>query len=145
MLADGPEVAIWLVQQSEDTKSPGMVQGDLQAVRCFRRNAGHPMGKIPIVTAVMKGLHKFLDTGKLNRLGVEPEMIQILLGLCLQKDQEGKKDFVGLRQAALYVVMYWCTARFEDAIALTVDSIVKKGLSLQVNIKKGKLNQERNL
>ena len=82
---------------------------------------------------------------KLNRLGFEPEMIQVLLRLCLQDDQEGSKDFVGLRQAALYVVMYWCTARFEEAIALTVDSIVKRGLSLQVNIKKGKMNQERKL
>ena len=29
MLTDGPEVAVWLVQRSKDTKSPGMVQGDL--------------------------------------------------------------------------------------------------------------------
>ena len=41
--------------------------------------------------------------------------------------------------------MYWCTARFEEEIALTVDSVVKRGLSLQINIKKGKMNQEKKL
>ena len=75
LAATGPEVAAWLVQRSEDTKSAGMVQGDLQAVRCFRRNAGFPMDRIPIVTAVMSGLKKVLDTEELNRIGFEPEMI----------------------------------------------------------------------
>merc|ERR1712237_7693 len=142
--ATGPEVAVWLVQRSEDTKSAGMVQGDLQAVRCFCRNAGFPMDRIPIVTAVMKGLNKILDTEELNRIGFEPEMIQILLSLALL-DKEATNDFVNQRQAALYVIMYWCTARFEEAAALTVGQVVKRGLSLQVNIKKGKKNQEKKL
>ena len=81
--ATGPEVSAWLVQRSEDTKSAGMVQGDLQAVRCFRRNAGFPMDRIPIVAATMKGLNKILEADELNRIGFEPEMIQILLGLAL--------------------------------------------------------------
>ena len=29
MKAEGPEVAIWLVEHSEETKYPGVVQGDL--------------------------------------------------------------------------------------------------------------------
>ena len=97
------------------------------------------MDKIPIVTAVMKGLSKVLETDDLNRIGFEPEMIQILLGLALL-DKEVTNDFVNQRQAALYVIMYWCTARFEEAAALTVGQVVKRGLSLQVNIKKGKTN-----
>merc|ERR1712030_96551 len=102
------------------------------------------MDRIPIVTAVMAGLKKVLDTEELNRLGFEPEMIQILLNLALL-DREATNDFVNQRQAALYVIMYWCTSRFEEAAALTIGQIVKRGLSLQVNIKKGKMNQEKKL
>ena len=72
-------------------------------------------------------------------------MIQVLLKLALQDHKGGVNDFVGQRQAALYVIMYWCIAHFEEAAALTVGAVVKRGLSLQINIKKGKLNQERKL
>ena len=37
MTAEGPDVAVWLVEHSEETKSPGVVQGDLQVVRGFGR------------------------------------------------------------------------------------------------------------
>ena len=45
----------------------------------------------------------------------------------------------------MYIVMYWCTARFEEAVDLRIGAIVKRGLSLQINIKKGKMNQEKKL
>ena len=122
-----------------------MVEGDLQAVRCFRRNAGFPLDRIPVIASVMKGLKRtVLETEELNRIGFEPEMIQILLGLALL-DKEDTNTFVNQRQAALYIIMYWCTARFEEANALTVGQVVKKGLSFLVNIKKGKSNQEKKL
>ena len=142
MTAEGPDVAVWLVQFSEETGSPGVVQGNLQAVRCFRKNAVFPLGKIHIVTGVIKGL-KILDAKSINRLGFEPEMFQVLLKLSLE--EKGTKDFVGLRQAAMYIIMYWCTARFEEADDLRIGQIVKRGSSLQVNIKKGKMNQDRRL
>ena len=103
------------------------------------------MGKIPIVTAVMKGLNKVLEADQINHLGFEPEMIQVLLKLSLEEGKEGTKDFVGLRQASMYIIMYWCTARFEEAVDLRIGAIVKRGLSLQINIKKGKMNQDRRL
>ena len=80
-----------------------MVQGDLQAFCCFRKNAGFSLGKIPIVTAVMKGLLKILDAKSINRLGFEPEMVQVLIKLSLE--EKGVKDFVGLRQAVMYIIM----------------------------------------
>ena len=61
----------------------------------------------------MKGLLKTIDAKSLNRLGFEPEMVQVLLKLSLE--EKGSKDFVGRRQAALYVIIYWCTVRFEEA------------------------------
>ena len=45
----------------------------------------------------MKGLLKILDANALNCLGFEPKMVQVLLKLSIES-----KDFVGLRQAALY-------------------------------------------
>ena len=91
----------------------------------------------------MKGLLKTLDAKSLNRMGFELEMVQVLLKLSLE--EKGSRDFVGLRQAAQYVIMYWFTACFEEAQVLTVGSVVKRGASLQVNIRKGKMNQDRRL
>ena len=116
-------MAIWLIEHSEETKSPGVVQGDLQAILCFHKHAGFPLGKISLVGAVMKGLLKTLDAKSLDRMGFEPEMVQVLLKLSLET--KGIKDFVGLRQAALYVLMYWCITHFEEVQVLTVGSIVK--------------------
>ena len=81
----------------------------------------------------MKGLLKILDAKALNCLGFEPEMVQVLLKLAIES--KGIKDFVGLRQVALYTSMYWCTARFEEAKDLRIGSVVNRGASLQVNIK----------
>ena len=80
------------------------------------------------MAAVMKGLLKTVDAKSLNQMGFEPEMVQVLLKLSLE--DKGSRDFVGLRQAALYVIMYWCTAHFEEAQVLTVGSVVKRGESL---------------
>ena len=54
MKATGPEVATWLVFRSEQTTSPNMVEANLNAVKCFRKHAGKPISKIPLVTAVKR-------------------------------------------------------------------------------------------
>ena len=84
MKAQGLDVALWLVHRSEETQSPGMVQRYLQAVWCFRKNAGFTLGKIPLVSAVMKGLLKILDAKALNHLGFEPEMVQVIIKLSIE-------------------------------------------------------------
>ena len=37
MLATESDVSIFLVQRSEETDSPNMVEGDLKAIKCFRK------------------------------------------------------------------------------------------------------------
>ena len=93
-----------------------------------------PLGKIPIVTSVMKGHLKILDAKCLNRLGLEPEMVQVLIKLSIE--EKGSKDFVGLRQAALYTSMYWGTARFEEVQDIHIGAVSERGTSLQILIKK---------
>ena len=104
MEASGPEVATWLVYSSEQTTSPNMGQVDLNAVKCFWK----PIYEIPLVTDVKKGLLKIMEAKDLNRLGFEPEHVQVLLhsAIC----ELGPKNFKGLHQADLYAVMYWGTA-----------------------------------
>ena len=41
--------------------------------------------------------------------------------------------------------MFWCNARSEEAQDLCIGSVVDRGASLQVNIKKCKRNQDRRL
>ena len=43
--------------------------------------------------------------------------------------------------AALIVVLYWGTARFEEAAALILENVHKRGLTFRVVVKKGKMNQ----
>ena len=88
----------------------------------------------------MSGLTKVPDTENLNRIGLESETIQILLSLALL-DKEETNDFVNQRQVALYIILYWCSARFEEAATLSVGEIFNGRLSLHFNIKKGKKNQ----
>ena len=54
MEASGPDIATWLVFRSEQTTSPNMVEVDLNTVKCFRKHAGKPISKIPLVTAVKR-------------------------------------------------------------------------------------------
>ena len=48
-----------------------------------------------------------------------------------------------MRQATIYAMMYWGTARFEEVKELQLRQICKKGASLEIKILKGKKNQTR--
>ena len=77
----------------------------------------------------MSGLTKVPDTENLNRIGLESETIQILLSLALL-DKEETNDFVNQRQVALYIILYLCSARLEEAATLSVGEIFNGRLSL---------------
>lgn len=79
MEASGADIVIWLVQRSEETSSPNMVQDHLQAVRYLWHHTNKPLGEIPILTAVIKGLLKIMEASYLNRLGFGPEHIKSLM------------------------------------------------------------------
>ena len=143
MSAAESDVAIFLVQRSEETDSPNMVEGDLKAIRCFRKHAGKPLGAIPLIPMVMAGILKNMEANSLDRLGFEPEHVQCLFKAALSEN--GPDNLVGIRQAALYAAMYWGTARFEEIIPLQIRQIVKKGASLELQIRKGKKNQTKKL
>ena len=74
------------------------------------------------------------------RLGLEPEAVHILIQKALS--EQGDTNFVGIRQAAIYALMYYITARFEEIKVLELRQICKKGASLEVLIYKGKRNQK---
>ena len=65
-------------------------------------------------------------------LGLEPEVVQILIQKALSEKGEG--NFVGIRQAAVYAPMYYITARFKEVKDLELRQICKKGASLEVLI-----------
>ena len=76
-------------------------------------------------------------------LGLEPEMVQRLVEKAY--NQFGPENFVGIRQATLYTIMYFGTARFEELKDLELLQINKKGASVEIQICKGKQNQTRKL
>ena len=50
----------------------------------------------------------------------------------------GPDSFIGIRQATLYTIMYFGTARFEELKDLELQQINKKGTSVEIPIRKGK-------
>ena len=76
-------------------------------------------------------------------LGLELEVVQILIKNALS--DKGTGNFVQIRQAAIYALMYYITARFEEVKDLELRQICKKGASIEVLIYKGKKNQKRQL
>ena len=76
-------------------------------------------------------------------LGLEPEVVQILVKNALS--DKGMGSFVQIRQAAIYALMYYITARFEEVKDLELRQICKKGASIELLIYKGKRNQTRQL
>ena len=75
------------------------------------------------------------------RLGLEPEVVQILIKEALSDTSTG--SFVRIRQAAIYALLYYITAWFEEIKDLELRQIGKKGASLEVLVYKGKRNQTR--
>ena len=118
MSASESDVVLFLVQRSEETDSPNMVEGDLNAIKCFRHHAGKPLKEIPFIPNVMAGILKNMEANSLDRLRFEPEYVQCLFKAALAEN--GPENFVGLRQAALYAAMYWGTAPFEEITAFRV-------------------------
>ena len=53
----------------------------------------------------------------------------------------GPDSFVGIRQAAIYTLMYGARAQFKEVQELDHRQICKKGASLEIKILKGKKNQ----
>ena len=84
-----------------------------------------------------------MEAEPLTHLGLEPEMVQVLIHNTI--NENNPDSFVGIRQAAIYALMYWGTARFEEVKELELRQICKKGASLEIKILKGKKNQTRKL
>ena len=143
MEASGQDLATWVVFRSEQTFSPNMLESDLKAVKCFRQSANKPISDPHIADSVLKGLLKTKEAKLLFRLGLEPEMVQILIHNAIY--EIGPDSFVGIRQAANYAMMYWGTARFKEVKELQLRQICKKGASLEIKILKGKKYQTRRL
>ena len=77
------------------------------------------------------------------RLGLEPEVVQILYKNALS--DVSLSDFVRYRQAAIYALMYYMSACFEEVRKLELRQIGKMGVSMELLIYKGKKNQTRQL
>ena len=86
------------------------------------------MSEIPLVDTVLKGLLKTKEAKEMLHLGLEPEMVQRLIRNAIY--EFGPDSFVGIRQAAIYTLMYWVTVRFEEVRELELPQIFKKGASL---------------
>ena len=120
-----------------------MLEANLKAVKCFRQAANKPFVDYYAADATLWGLLKEMEAKLLSRLGFEPDMVQVQIDKAI--DENGPDSFVGIRQAAIYALMYWGTARFEEVKELELRQICKKGASLEIKILKGKKNQTRKL
>ena len=116
-----------------------MLEADLKANKCFRLSANKPVLDISIADSVLKGLLKTKEANSLFHFGLEPEMVQGLIHNAFY--QFGPDSFVGIRQAKIYAMMYWGTARFKEVWEFRLRQICKKGASLEIQILKGKRNQ----
>merc|ERR1711867_7831 len=141
--ASGPVVATWLVCRAEETDSPNVLESDLKSIKCFRLAAKKPIQDFYIAEATLTGCKKKMEAKPRLRLGLEPEVVHILIQKALS--EQGDTNFVGIRQAAIYALMYYITARFEEVKVLELRQICTKGASLEVQISKGKRNQKRKL
>ena len=104
MDASSDEVVPWLIQRTEETASPVQVQTDLLALQCWQHHAGKPLGEIPFDTSVAKELLKILESKDFNNFGQEPQHLQGVLKCGITEN--GPENFVGLRQAAIYSLLY---------------------------------------
>ena len=103
-----------------------MVEANLKVIKCFRHSGNKPVLDFSIIDSVLKDLLKTKDAKALFCLGLEPEMVQCLIHNAIY--EFGPDSFVGIRQAAIYAMMYWGTARFEDVKVLELRQICKKEL-----------------
>ena len=141
MSAKGPILATWLVSRAEETESPNVLESDLKSVKCFRLAAKAPIKDFYIAEAALAGCQKKMEAKPCVRLALEPDAAHMLIRIALQEN--GHHSFVGIRQAAIYALKYYLTARFEEIRGLELRQISTKGASLEVTILKGKKNQKR--
>ena len=139
----GHHIGNFLVYRSERTKSSNMLENNFKAIKCFRKAAGKSVSKVHIAQAVLMGLIKTKEAKSLLQLGLEPEMVQKLIHKAFY--EFGPDSFVGVRQATLYAIMYYSTARFEELKELELRQISKKDVSIEIQIRIGKQNQTTNL
>ena len=112
MEVSGLEPATWLVFRAEHISSPNMLESDLKAVTCFRQPANKPFVDYYAAEETLHGLLKEIEAKLLNRLGSESDMVEVLIREAIKEN--GPESIVGFRQAAIYALMYWDTARFEE-------------------------------
>ena len=63
----------WIIQRSQETGAPALVQFELQAIQSWRLQSSIPLGHIPFETSVAKGLIYLLDPSENGILGFEPK------------------------------------------------------------------------
>merc|ERR1711867_312031 len=139
--AEGPFVATWIVSRAEETDSPNVLESDLKSIKSFRLAAKAPIKNYYIATAVMEGCQKRMEAKSRIRLPIDPNAAHMLIRIALQ--EHGHHSFVGIRQATLYALKYYLTARFEEVSCLELRQIVTRGESLEVTFLKGKKNQKK--
>ena len=79
MEVSGPGLATWLVYRAEQTSSPNILDFDLKAVKSFRQAAKKPFLDFYIADATLRGLLKKMEAKPLTHLGLEPEIVQVLI------------------------------------------------------------------
>ena len=116
------------------TASPNVVEEDYYAIKSIQAHSGYPLENTPILDVVRKGLCKASNTQEREHVGFKPEQVHALLLHILSESDR----FTSLHTAALIIDLYWGTARFEEAAAITVENITQRGLTIV--IRKAKTN-----
>ena len=122
MEVSGVELATWLVFRAEQTSSPNMLESDLKTVKCFRQSAIIPI-LFSYIQASLKNKAKLLFL-----LDLEPKIAKILIHNSVYEFISC--NFVRIRLATTYALMYWSTAIFEEAKEFQLKEICKSGASL---------------
>ena len=76
--ASGPVVATWVAQRAEETSLPNVLEQDLKSVKCFRLAAKQPFNNVYMADTTLVGCKKKMEAKPRLRLGLEPEVVQIL-------------------------------------------------------------------
>ena len=139
--AEGPVVATWIISRAKETDSPNVLESDLESVKSFRLAALAPIKNYYIASSAMERCQKRMEAKSCVRLPIDPDTAHTLIRIALQEN--GHHSFVGIRQAAMYALKYYLTARFEEVSRLELRQIVTRGASLEVTILKGKKNQKK--
>ena len=113
-----------VTHRAEETSSPNVLEQDLKSVKCFRLAAKWPIEDVYMADATLVGCKKKMEAKPRLRLGLEPEVVQILYKNALSDDAMG--NFVWVKQAAIYALMYYMTTRFEEVKGLELRQIGKK-------------------